>query len=122
MQIKIDDQGYISEFAIVGELIGDSIEVDTPDDPDFMLKYGSYKYENGKLLYDVNKNDVIAHEKHLTELREMREKECFKIINRGMLWYNTLAEDQVAELGQWYQDWLDVTDTLVIPTMPEWIK
>ena len=122
MQIKIDDQGYISEFAIVGELIGDSIEVDTPDDPDFMLKYGSYKYENGKLLYDVNKNDVIAHEKYLTELREMREKECFKIINRGILWYNTLTEDQVAELGQWYQAWLDVTDTLVVPTTPEWIK
>ena len=122
MQIKIDDQGYISEFAIIGELIGDSIEVETPDDPEFMLKYGSYKYENGNLLYDANKHSVVEHERYLTELREMREKECFPIINRGMLWYNTLTEDQVTELGQWYQAWLDVTDTLVIPVMPEWIK
>ena len=122
MKIKIDEQGYITEFAIVGELVGDSIEVKTPDDLDFMLKYESYRYDSGTLIYDAYKHSVIEHEIYLTELRETRQRECFSIINRGVLWYSTLAEDQVEELAQWYQDWLDVTDTLVIPTTPEWIK
>ena len=122
MKIKIDEQGYITEFAIVGELVGDSIEVKTPDDLDFMLKYESYRYDSGTLIYDADKHSVIEHEIYLTELRETRQRECFSIINRGVLWYSTLAEDQVEELAQWYQDWLDVTDTLVIPTTPEWIK
>ena len=122
MQIKIDEQGYISEFAIIGELIGDSIEVEAPNDPEFISKYGSYKYENGQLRYDADKHGAIERTKHVNELRVTRKKECFPIINRGILWYNTLTEDQVAELGRWYQDWLDVTDTLTAPTMPEWIK
>ena len=122
MQIKIDEQGYISEFAIIGELMGDSIDVEAPDDPEFMFKYGSYKYENGQLIYDVDKHGIIERAKHANELRVTRKKECFPIINRGVLWYNTLTEDQAIELSQWYQDWLDVTNTLVVPTMPEWLK
>lgn len=56
------------------------------------------------------------------EYRERREKECFPYINRGPNWHNHLTEAQAAELDEWYQAWLDVTETKTIPTKPEWIK
>lgn len=55
-------------------------------------------------------------------LRQIREKECYSIINRGILWYNTLTEEQKAELLAWYDEWKDVTETFVKPKRPEWIK
>lgn len=55
-------------------------------------------------------------------LRSRRTSECFSIVNRGQLWYNRLTEEQIAELNVWYQSWLDVTDTLVVPDKPEWLK
>ena len=54
--------------------------------------------------------------------RSLRERDCFPIINRGQLWYQTLTEDQLIELNKWYKDWLDVTKTLVIPTKPSWLE
>lgn len=57
----------------------------------------------------------------LNELRSRREIECFSIINRGQFWYDLLTEEQKAELRVWYQNWLDVTDTKVIPTKPSWL-
>lgn len=58
----------------------------------------------------------------LEELRQQREVECFSIINRGALWYNTLTEEQLVELQDWYKAWLDVTETRVMPEKPSWIK
>ena len=46
--------------------------------------------------------------------RVLRERDCFPIINRGQLWYQTLTEDQLIELNKWYKDWLDVTKTLAV--------
>ena len=54
--------------------------------------------------------------------RSLRERDCFPIINRGQLWYQTLTEDQLIELNKWYKDWLDVTKTLVVPTKPSWLE
>ena len=124
MKIKLDKNGYISEFALVGDLECDGVcyEVETPLDDDFLSKFRSYKYENGKLIHDEDQYEIVLHEQLVEDLRHRRSDECFTVINRGMLWYNTLTEDQVTELGQWYQAWLDVTETLVAPTMPEWIK
>ena len=48
-------------------------------------------------------------------IRRRREKECFPIINRGLLWYDRLTQEQLNELDQWYQDWLDAPKTRVIP-------
>jgi hypothetical protein len=61
-------------------------------------------------------NDIKKH------LRAEREKICFPIINRGKLWYDTLTFDQLVELKRWYWDWLDVTDTNVVPVTPSWLK
>lgn len=58
----------------------------------------------------------------LNNLRTRREKECFSIINRGQLWYDTLNEEQLEELKDWYNAWLDVTETKQIPEKLEWIK
>ena len=81
----------------------------------------------GKELKIVN-GKVIAvdheptEEEILQRLRNKREVECFSIINRGALWYNTLTEEQLVELQDWYKAWLDVTETRVIPEKLDWIK
>lgn len=56
------------------------------------------------------------------KLRKARVEQCYSIVNRGRLWYNRLTLEQLAELEIWYQKWLDVTDTLVIPEPPTWIN
>lgn len=58
----------------------------------------------------------------LKALRRQREAECFSVINRGYLWYSRLSESQLAELGSWYVAWLNVTETLEIPTRPSWLE
>lgn len=65
-----------------------------------------------------------AHEQemNLALLRFRREEECFRIINRGQLWYANLKEEQKSELAAWYQAWLDAPQTGVVPTKPSWIK
>lgn len=55
------------------------------------------------------------------ELRARRDYECFSVVNRGKLWYDTLAEEQLYDLNVWYHDWLDVTETLEIPIKPDFI-
>lgn len=53
-------------------------------------------------------------------LRQIREIECFAVTDRP-LWYNRLTEEQKAEINEWYEKWLKVTDTFEIPTKPKWI-
>lgn len=55
-------------------------------------------------------------------LRNRRQNECFTVINRGQLWYNTLTEEKIEELNKWYKDWLDVTETKVVPRKPTWLE
>lgn len=77
------------------------------------------------LQIDVIKEDtvfVLDTENEKNILRERREIECFKIINRGKLWYNCLNSEQLQELNKWYFDWLNVTETLVIPVAPKWLN
>lgn len=56
------------------------------------------------------------------KLRFDREKECFSIINRGKLWYDTLSKEEVEKLTSWYKDWLNVTITKTKPTRPSFLK
>lgn len=56
-------------------------------------------------------------------LKEMRAIYCFYLLdNRSKFWWDNLTEEQNNELKQWYQDWLKVTETKVIPTKPEWLN
>ena len=75
----------------------------------------TYEYE------DIQVYKPYTEEEYIHNLRAKREAECFPIINRGQLWYDTLTEEQMAELKDWYIAWLNVTDTLVIPNKPNWL-
>lgn len=67
----------------------------------------------------------------LEHLRNLRQ-ECFEIVNRGVLWFNDLSEQQKEELNLWYHQWLDVPQVYtisrpinindIIPHKPEWLK
>lgn len=52
-------------------------------------------------------------------LRNRRQTECFdRIDNKSVLWWNSLSDEDEAEVKQWYNDWLNVTSTKVIPELP----
>lgn len=55
-------------------------------------------------------------------LRKLRSEQCFPIVNRGLVWYDTLTNEQIIELTIWYYKWLDVTETLKVPEEPKWLK
>ena len=65
---------------------------------------------------------ILSEDERLLVFREQRKNECFPIINRGKLWYDCLTSEQLAELKKWYHDWLNVTETLIIPIKPEWLN
>lgn len=76
--------------------------------------------EKGK-RYQIQEIPPPTEEEQVEYLRRQRETECFSIINRGQLWYNRLSAEQYEELIVWYQAWLDVTDTKVVPEKPSWL-
>lgn len=76
---------------------------------------------NGSDNKPMLKPIVLSDEQILMNLRNQREVECFPIINRGKLWYDNLTTKQVTELNEWYNAWLDVTKTKVIPNKPNWL-
>ena len=115
MKIKILGQLSYQSFPETDDMI----EVDD----ELLKQIGKTK------CFDVNKQKVIDYvkpvrsiEAQLKSLRFKREKECFPIINRGQLWYSTLTAEQYRELQVWYQAWLDVTETLVIPEKLGWLE
>ena len=76
---------------------------------------------NGR-RFQIQEIPPLTEEQELEELRQQREVECFSVINRGQLWYNTLTAKQFDELQVWYKAWLDVTETKIIPEKPTWLK
>lgn len=91
-----------------------------------------HKDKDGNILYIEHIKEPIKEIKKiwieytedeiLEQLRTIRELECFSVINRGKLWYDTLTEGQIIELSKWYQSWLNVTETKFIPTKPSWLN
>lgn len=122
MQIKLNDQGFIDSFATIGNIL-DGAEIEVPADLDhFERNYRAYRIKDGALFFDEDKASAIQTEEENEQLRVERDKECFTVINRGWLWYDTLSDKQTKELRKWYQDWLDVTDTRKKPDRPSWLK
>ncbi len=77
-------------------------------------------------VYDVQameevENLTFSENLLLDKLRQRREEECFPVVNRGVLWYESLGEERRAELRQWYRAWLDVTLTKTVPDKPAWL-
>ena len=54
-------------------------------------------------------------------IRQLRRKECFDIADRAA-WYDTLTQEQKAEVQSWRKAWLDAPETGIIPEKPKWIK
>lgn len=95
--------------------------------------------QNTSKIKDI-KGNVIGREylyvdyteDQLTEIENSRMRvkiakgraECFDIINRGKLWYDSLTAIQLTELNVWYQEWLDIPDKPLdyIPVKPSWIN
>lgn len=122
MKVTLKD-GYIENYALVGGLV-DGIEVDDSSIENmeyFMENSSAYHIVDGKIELDSEKLKEIKNDIENKMLRKQREEECFPYINRGVLWYVKLNNEQKAELSVWYESWLDVTETKVIPEKPEWL-
>ena len=126
MKVLLDENGYVRSYAFIGDLDG-SIEVIDTDFEEiskeqFQKEYRSYRLVDNKLVKDETKLDEVALSDKKQLLRQYRDSQCFSVINRGILWYNTLTDAQKAELNEWYHAWLDVTETLVVPEKPDWLE
>lgn len=121
MKIQIDENGYVQNFVIVGESSACDIEVEEPENFD-MMRWNAYRLIDGVLKLDNEKLDNMKLEEQKNEIRHRREKECFSVINRGQLWYETIGLSQLIELRKWYKAWRDATDTMVIPECPSWLE
>lgn len=122
MKIKTDKNGFIENYATLGDIL-DSTEIATPTDIEhFERNYRAYRVKDGALFFDEEHAIVLQTEEENERLRVERDAECFSVINRGWLWYDTLTEKQTKELRKWYKDWLDVTETRKKPDKPSWLK
>ena len=120
MQVTLKDN-YVENFSVNGQLENGIEVADIEDIMSFLSEYKSYTVVDGKLVKDLDKAEAEAREATVERLRERRKRECFPVINRGQLWYDLLTDQERSELTAWYSAWLDVTETLEPPDMPEWL-
>lgn len=80
-----------------------------------------HAFRDGKII-KLSSDEIVIPEEFKNILRNERKNVCFPIINRGYLWYSNLSDSQKIELEKWYKNWLNVTDTLEAPEMPDWLK
>lgn len=121
MQVKVNEDGYVTDFAEVGKL-DDGITVKDPNDREHFYKFfPCYLMRDGTLEFNKKKAIQFQEEQEKDHFRQKRENECFSIINRGFLWYQGLKKKQQEELLEWYHAWLDVTHTRKIPEKPKWL-
>lgn len=122
MQVILNEQGYVRSYALIGSFASNAVTVNDPENlADFENNYRSYYLSDGVLVKSSDRQKEIENERELIYLRSQREKACFPYVNRGSLWYSKLTDAQREELDAWYQAWLDVTETRVIPETPEWL-
>lgn len=123
MQVILNEQGFVDSYALIGGFESPSLVVDEPEDiEDFQVNYRSYHLSDDNMLIKSNEKQAeLENNKVLSNLRSQREKICFPYINRGDLWYSRLSDMQITELNTWYQAWLDVTETKIIPETPGWL-
>lgn len=114
MKIKINESGYVESPYIRDATI--ELEV-TDEQLEQISTFGfntNWRYVNGEFVLESLMDD--------NSLRERRQRECFNILdNRSQLWWNKLTEIQREEIEAWYEAWLEVTETKVIPEKPSWL-
>ena len=124
IKIKVDEVPYIAEkghYEVVKEYPNGGKDVKKVIDVEGQEYQPAKEYNEEIYIYKPYTAEELKEIK-LNNLRARRETECFPIINRGRLWYDSLTSEQTQELNTWYQAWLDVTETLEIPQKPIWIK
>ena len=121
MKALLDDKGFIISYALVGNLV-DGIDLPDPEDiTHFEEHFAAYQVRDGTAAFDSEHDEALQTEAKKAEFRLRRETECFSVINRGQLWYDKLSKKKKEELEQWYQAWLDATNTGVVPEKPAWL-
>ncbi len=122
MIVQTNADGFVENYALIGT-VENGVEVAEPQDMGhYEANFKAYKLQDGKLVFDAEKQNEQQRTEAVVAYRQQRERECFPIINRGWLWYDTLSQEQQEELRQWYRSWLDGTDTLAVPEKPAWLK
>lgn len=120
VHVNFYEDGYVRDWSV--DPLENDIVVDVEDWDDFDVNSRSYKRVGDGVVKDEEKLKSIQLEKEIEMIRLTREEECFPVINRGGIWYDTLTEQEKSDLMDWYQAWLNATDTLVIPEKPSWLK
>jgi len=113
---------YVENFSFDILDGGVLVEISEKQFKDFDTNYKSYKLVKGKIVKDTKFHNAITTKNKQNEIRELREIECFTIINRGKLWYEKLTPKQEQELSKWYQDWLDAPGTMEVPKRLRWLN
>lgn len=121
--VHINEKNYITgwseDFFVEENRI--AVEVDEEIYEDFELYFDGYRALNGKAIKDETAYEESVKERQRAIIRYTRETDVFPIINRGGIWYDTLTEQEKSDLMEWYQAWLDATETLIIPEKPAWL-
>lgn len=113
-KVKINESGYLTSPYIRDANIEIEISDELYKKVSQLPMNSAWKYVDGDFVLEILYDDVA--------LKSRRELECFRIIdNRSPMWYNHLTAEQKQELEAWYQAWLDVTETKIIPVKPEWL-
>jgi len=97
---------------------------------DLLRKDGlsKYKYINNEMVETIDNDfvdELLEIEKEI--LRERRNSECFEYWNRQWVIEpepnkpHQVTQEQFNEMELWYEAWLNVTETMIIPTKPEWL-
>lgn len=120
MKVKINKDGLLSS----PEVSDAENEIEVDDSLREQLSSIPYFYD---WQYKDGEWNLVSLDSYMKDdenyLRRRRQKACFKFLDgKSQMWYRMLSEDQTKELKQWYQAWLDVTKTKVIPETPSWIK
>jgi hypothetical protein len=59
-------------------------------------------------VFDIEKYHNRVKQKHVADLRKLRIVECFSVVDRSKIWWDTLSEQQVNEIKDWYNEWLNI--------------
>lgn len=100
-------------------------------DPDF--EYSEENYElgfDGKLYSEsemlseqyLAQEQVYLEELSKNDVRIQRNIAFNKYIDKSVLWYESLTDEQKRELKIWYETWKDAPKTGIIPQPLSWFK
>ena len=129
LSLTLDKNNYITSFCTGGIASDETLHFETDYIPeDFYECYRAYHLDkDNSLVLDTSKLIDVSAENEINDIRALRQIECFSVADRGKLWYDGLTDAQYKELNEWYQAWLDVTESKTksggfkIPERPKWL-